>query len=73
VYHHDLIDNPDDLGAAVTWRVLDLGPHNADLLRLAPDRTPFLFDEGSWTVTALGPDGTTPLSPARTPPTPRTQ
>lgn len=67
VYHRDLIDNPDDLGAAVPWRVLDLGPHNADLIRLAPDRTPFLFDEGSWTVRPLGPDGTLPGSPAPLP------
>ena len=71
VYHNDLIDNPDDLDAARTWRALDLGPHNADLLRLAPDRTPFLFDEGNWTVTPLGPDGVTPPSPARPPRTPR--
>lgn len=63
--HRGLIENRFDLATASVWRVRDLGTHNADLIRLAPDRVPLLFDEATATLRVLGADGAT-LLPAAT-------
>ncbi len=43
--HLSLIFNDPDLAKAKTWLVYDRGPDNLRLMRMAPDRAPFLFDE----------------------------
>ena len=40
-----LIENDGDLGREKTWLVYDRGADNARLRAIAPDRTPFLYDE----------------------------
>jgi hypothetical protein len=40
-----LVSNVPDLHRARIWIVHDLGPENARLLALAPDRVPYLYDE----------------------------
>jgi hypothetical protein len=55
--HNDglsLVRNVPDLRAARVWTVYDRGAENAQLLRLAPKRAAFLFDEASWTLRPLG-------------------
>jgi hypothetical protein len=54
--HNDglsLVRNVPDLRAAPVWTVYDRGAENAQLLRLAPNRSAFLFDEASWTLKPL--------------------
>lgn len=49
--HHDglpLIRNEADLASASRWVVYDRGDADTALMRLAPDRTPYLFDEIRW-------------------------
>ena len=58
-----LIENHPDLAATPVWSVLDLGAHNADLIRLAPGRMPLLYDEASGSVYRLAPDGVTIIPP----------
>ena len=63
--HNDglsLVRNVPDLGAAPVWTVYDRGAENAQLLRVAPKRSAFLFDEGSWTLKPL--DGS--MDPSQT-------
>ncbi len=43
--HHSLVTNEPDLAAARAWTVYDRGADNIRLIRLAPDRTPYLFDD----------------------------
>ena len=60
--HNDglsLVRNVPDLHAARVWTVYDRGAENAQLLRLAPKRAAFLFDEASWTLKPLD---TSPLA-----------
>jgi len=45
-----LVRNPPDGDGARVWTVYDRGADNARLLALAPGRTPYLFDETSWTM-----------------------
>ena len=45
--HLSLIFNDPDLAGAPHWFVYDRGADNARLLRAAPDRVPFLYDEES--------------------------
>ena len=55
--HNDglsLVRNVPDLRAARIWTVYDRGAENAQLLRLAPTRAAFLFDESTWTLQPLG-------------------
>jgi hypothetical protein len=54
--HNDglsLVRNVPDLRAARIWTVYDRGTENAQLLRLAPTRSAFLFDEASWSLKPL--------------------
>jgi len=54
--HHldglSLVRNVPDLASAPTWTVYDRGRDNERLLRLAPERAAYLFDEATWTLTA---------------------
>jgi hypothetical protein len=43
--HRELISNEPDLSSARVWIVYDRGPRNEDLLRLAPERSAWLYDE----------------------------
>jgi hypothetical protein len=54
--HNDglsLVRNPPDIREARVWTVYDRGAQNAELLRIAPNRRAFLFDEGSWSMRPL--------------------
>ncbi|MFL5618266.1 MAG: ArnT family glycosyltransferase [Gemmatimonadaceae bacterium] len=54
--HNDglsVVRNVPDVGAARIWTVYDRGAENAQLLRLAPRRKAYLFDEGAWTLKPL--------------------
>jgi hypothetical protein len=51
--HYSVIENPPDYETARLWIVYDRGEDNERLLRLAPDRTPYLLDEGAGTLTRL--------------------
>lgn len=44
-HHLNLVFNHADLQRAPVWVVHDLGERNRDLVKLALDRTPFVFDE----------------------------
>jgi hypothetical protein len=60
--HNDglsLVRNVPDLHAAPIWTVYDRGAENAQLRRVAPGRSAYLFDESSWSLR--------PLDTARTP------
>ena len=60
--HNDglsLVRNVPDHRSARIWTVYDRGAENAQLLRVAPGRSAFMFDEGSWTLKPM--DGATPL------------
>ncbi|PYP77690.1 MAG: hypothetical protein DMD35_14125 [Gemmatimonadetes bacterium] len=51
--HNDglsLVRNVPDARSARLWIVYDRGAENAQLLRLAPRRKAYLFDEGSWAL-----------------------
>lgn len=55
--HNDnlsLVRNVADLAAAPVWTVYDRGADDIRLLRIAPDRVPYLFDEASWRLYAVG-------------------
>ena len=43
--HMSLVTNQPDLAKAPVWTVYDRGPDNIRLIRLAPNRTPYLFDD----------------------------
>ena len=43
--HISVVVNYPDLNAAPVWVVHDLGPRNAELRKLAPNRASFDFDE----------------------------
>ncbi|HVG45117.1 MAG TPA: hypothetical protein VM890_10320, partial [Longimicrobium sp.] len=45
--HWSLVRNEPDPAAARVWRVYDRGADNPRLLRAAPDRVPYLYDEAS--------------------------
>jgi hypothetical protein len=51
--HTSLIANHADLASARTWFVYDRGAEDAELMALAPDRVPYLFDERSGTLMRL--------------------
>jgi hypothetical protein len=54
--HNDglsLVRNAPDVREARVWTVYDRGAQNSELLRLAPNRRPFLFDEASWSLRPL--------------------
>jgi hypothetical protein len=54
--HNDglsLVHNEVDLGTARVWTAYDRGGENDLLLRLAPERTPYLFDEESGTLSPI--------------------
>lgn len=51
--HHPLIQNEPDAAKARVWYVYDHGPDNSDLMKRFPDRTPYLYDEGSDTFSVL--------------------
>jgi hypothetical protein len=51
--HTSLIANHADLSSARTWFVYDRGAEDAELMGLAPERAPYLFDERSGTLTRL--------------------
>lgn len=65
VAHYSLVRNVADIASARAWVVYDRGSDNERLLRLAPDRVPYLFDETELSITPL--DHTdivaTPLEP----------
>jgi hypothetical protein len=46
-----LVRNEPDLETARTWLVFDRGSENEKLLKLAPDRAPYLYDEASEALT----------------------
>jgi hypothetical protein len=50
-----LVLNQPDLDRAPVWIVHDLGPQNARLLALAPDRVPYLYDERQRRLVPLAP------------------
>ncbi|HKP16558.1 MAG TPA: hypothetical protein VJT85_10835 [Gemmatimonadaceae bacterium] len=54
--HNDglsLVRNVPDLRSAQVWTVYDRGAENAQLRRLAPRRSAYLFDESSWSLKPL--------------------
>jgi hypothetical protein len=51
--HYSVIENPPDYDEARLWIVYDRGKDNERLLRLAPDRTPYLLDEAAGTLKPL--------------------
>ena len=51
--HTSLIANHPDLANARTWLVYDRGAEDAELMAIAPDRIPYLFDEQSGSLTRL--------------------
>jgi hypothetical protein len=53
VGHFSLVENVPDLDRARTWVVYDRGVENEALLRLAPDRTPYLFDQARHSLVPL--------------------
>jgi len=53
--HLTLIQNPPDYRSARIWTVYDRGPDNARLMKLAPTRAPYLFDERTGTLMRLTP------------------
>jgi hypothetical protein len=53
--YYSLIENPPDHEAARLWIVRDRGEDNDRLLRLAPERAPYLLDEAAGTLKRLAP------------------
>ena len=43
----NLVSNDSFLDRQRVWPLHDLGPRNVKLMRAAPDRTPYLFDEAT--------------------------
>jgi hypothetical protein len=52
-YHYSIVRNPLRHETAPAWIVHDRGADNARLVRAAPERRPYLFDEASWTLRPL--------------------
>jgi hypothetical protein len=50
--HRSVIANEPDLAGARVWLVYDRGPDNERLLRAAPNRVAYLFDEASGVITS---------------------
>jgi len=48
--YRSLIANEPDLASARAWLVYDRGDDNARLVRLAPDRVPYVYDEAAGTL-----------------------
>jgi hypothetical protein len=46
----ELVRNPPGHEDARLWIVFDRGAENARLIRHAPERRPWLFDEATWTL-----------------------
>jgi hypothetical protein len=68
-HHNDglsLIHNPVNLDAAPVWTVYDRGDENRLLLRLAPDRTPYLFDEATGALSRIQRTAEGPRNPSDT-------
>jgi hypothetical protein len=66
--HNDglsLVRNVPDAAEARIWTVYDRGAENAELLRIAPQRKPYLFDEASWSMHPLEAKDTAAVSAAR--------
>jgi hypothetical protein len=53
--HWSLVQNPADYARARLWLVHDRGPDNLRLMRLAPERAAYLFDEASFSLHRLPP------------------
>ena len=51
--HHSLIDNDPDLAAAKTWVVYDRGVEDQRLMKIAPYRAAYVYDEASGRLTRL--------------------
>lgn len=51
--HFSLVRNVPDLQSARTWVVYDRGSDNARLMRLAPDRVPYLYDDARLAIVPL--------------------
>jgi hypothetical protein len=61
--HLSLIYNDPDLANSKRWIVYDRGPvENAQLMKLAPNRKAFLYDEEHGVIGYYAPDGVTPLN-----------
>ncbi|MGH9366585.1 MAG: hypothetical protein ACRD3M_02785, partial [Thermoanaerobaculia bacterium] len=58
--HLSLIANDPDLDRAKAWIVRDRGADNARLMRLAPDRAAYLYDEATHDLTRLPEGGVAP-------------
>lgn len=52
-FHQSVIRNEPDAARARVWIVYDRGADNERLMRVAPDRVPFLYDEASGALTRL--------------------
>jgi Dolichyl-phosphate-mannose-protein mannosyltransferase len=55
--HESLVTNEPDLNAARVWTVYDRGADNIRLIRLAPGRTPYLFDDAQRALVQLDSTG----------------
>jgi hypothetical protein len=55
--HTAFVYNDPDLANAKRWIVYDRGPENLQLLKLAPGRVGYLYDEGNSSISQYGPDG----------------
>jgi hypothetical protein len=53
--HTSLIVNDPDLAHARRWIVYDRGADNVRLMRVAPERTPYLFDEATYSIARYQP------------------
>jgi len=58
--NHSLITNEPDLERSHAWLVYDLGAENASLMALAPERTPWLYDEERRRLVRVSPGGSAP-------------
>jgi hypothetical protein len=47
------VRNVPDVRSARIWTVYDRGAENAQLLRLAPRRMAYLFDEAEWALKSM--------------------
>ena len=56
--HRGLVRNPVNYAAAPVWTVHDLGAMNAQLVAMAPERSTWLYDEGSERLEPLPRQGT---------------
>ena len=51
--HFSLVRNVPDLESARTWVVYDRGADNASMMRLAPERVPYLYDDSQLAIVPL--------------------